>query len=356
MKQTYVGLTAVLVLALMACGPSRPTPDAGKGGGAGGGATGGSATGGGTGGGATGGGATGGGATGGGTGGGGGAVSTTIAGAKNLVFPAHIQLTGVVVTAVSSNNQSNSATCGGGWYADFWVADSSHPQDGLFVSKFCTDLPLDFQPQLGDKLDIDGYIGFAKNYNDRDGYRVVVKEQYDFLPPAQRPGDKLIITKTGSMAPLADNQVSPGFGDAQGGAVKANKEYGSARVHIPGPLSITNASPPAFQRISAKPGDNVYFGFEVSGGVLVNNYKTYRSFGDGGVPGCDWRAVVLDGGTVSFPSGISGVWDTYTHAPCGDGGVSSSCRTNKGYVPGTPDANFTYVLYPQDCTNDLVGQ
>ena len=111
MKQTYVALTAVLVLALMACGPSRPVPDAGKGGGSGG-ATGGS-TGGGSGGGATGG-STGGssgggtgGATGGGTGGSGGATATTISGAKALVYPAHVKLTGVVVTSVSSNTQSN---------------------------------------------------------------------------------------------------------------------------------------------------------------------------------------------------------------------------------------------------------
>lgn len=92
----------------------------------------------------------------------------------------------------------------------------------------------------------------------------------------------------------------------------------------------------------------------------MNNYKTYRGFGDGGV-GCDWRAVAGDGGTVTFPNGVSGIWDTYAHAPCVDGGTASGCFATKAFVPGTVGAdggavNYTYVLYPMDCANDLAGQ
>jgi hypothetical protein len=117
---------------------------------------------------------------------------------------------------------------------------------------------------------------------------------------------------------------------------------------------LTNANPSALKRISASANDSVHFGFEVTGGVLVNNYKTYGSTQDGGTKRCDWRALANDGGTVRFPNGIRGVWDTFTHAPCADGGTSSSCFRDAGVVPGT-DQTHTYVLYPQDCDQDLAG-
>jgi hypothetical protein len=92
--------------------------------------------------------------------------------------------------------------------------------------------------------------------------------------------------------------------------------------------------------------------------VLVSNYKTFGVTLDGGSSRCDWRNVVTDGGTVSFPNGIRGVWDTYSYVPCtdggftfADGGTSTDCT---GYVPGTAN-NYTYILYPQDCATDLPG-
>jgi hypothetical protein len=104
------------------------------------------------------------------------------------------------------------------------------------------------------------------------------------------------------------------------------------------------------------------FGFEVTGGILVNNFATFDAqFSDGGsLLRCDWRQIALDAGvgrTVTFPNGISGVWDTYSHASCRDGGVSCSdglVNRNAGIVPDTTN-DFTYVLYPTDCA-DLRGQ
>jgi len=51
-----------------------------------------------------------------------------------------------------------------------------------------------------------------------------------------------------------------------GGSVKANPDFASVRVYVPGPLSITNPSPAAFKRVSANASDSTYFGFEVTAG------------------------------------------------------------------------------------------
>jgi hypothetical protein len=102
----------------------------------------------------------------------------------------------------------------------------------------------------------------------------------------------------------------------------------------------------------------------VTGGLLVSNRNTFGSSPtDGGPARCDWQALVRnDGGTVTFPEGIRGVWDTYSFAPCADGGTDVlGCFRNEGRVPGTeqPDGGynrFTHVLIPQNCDQDLVGE
>ncbi len=105
----------------------------------------------------------------------------------------------------------------------------------------------------------------------------------------------------------------------------------------------------------------------MTGGILVNNFATFGNYPDGG-PRCDWRAIAsgLDAGTfdggggtyVNFPNGITGVWDTYSHAPClGGNGVCSSTGTGgrpDGSVPFTNNSQ-TYVLYPTECA-ELQGQ
>ena len=80
-----------------------------------------------------------------------------------------------------------------------------------------------------------------------------------------------------------------------------------------------------------------------SGGALISNQSTYFN--------CDWRGSAhYDGGTIIFPNGITGIWDTYTHAPCADGGVDSACFRNSGSVPGTAN-DYTYALFPRDCSD-----
>jgi hypothetical protein len=264
----------------------------------------------------------------------------------------HVTVQGVVVTEISRIDDRNTA----GITADFWVADPASPQNGIFVQKFRDDPENNYRPAVGDVLTITGFFQNKSRFNDREGYRKVLKNNFDV-----RGGGAivpLVITRTGTQAAPADVPVSidAGFGNADGGTARANIELLGARVHIAGPLTLTNPNPMAFKRLSALAGDTVHYGFEVSGGVLVNNNSTFgTSPTDGGTPRCDWRARVNeDAGTVTFPNGIRGVWDTFTHAPCMDGGTNTfSCFNDAGVIPGTSN-NWTSVLYPEDC-DDLQG-
>jgi hypothetical protein len=284
----------------------------------------------------------------------GGAWTVTIEDLRGPAVPygTKVLLQDVVVTAVSFEVQADGGTYNGMWRSEFWVTDPARPEQGMWVRKFYTDPPETDRVAIGDKLTIEGWFGTEAKHVDRHGYRRGLKSQFDFLPPAERPGAPMVIVKTAQVAAPADNPVTAGqFGDAQGGAVKANVESAGARVHVQGPVEITDPSPLAFKRISANANDPVYFGFEISGGILVNNYKTFSASG-----GCAWRDVALDAGTgqkVVFQGGVKGVWDTFTHAPCADGGTAFNCFREEGRVPGA-DAGFTMVLYPQSC-DDFVG-
>ncbi len=301
----------------------------------------------------------------------------TVAAAKAIKFPGLVNLKGVVVTAVAFASRSNSmgADCKGtnskGTTAEFWVADPNNAQAGIYVTKFRCDTTVDYMPVVGDVLDLTGYIGIESKFTDREAFRWLVKQQYDFLSPKPRPAageaeactaanscQPLVITLKSQGAALPDNMVTATFGD--NGAIRANPTYAGARVKMAGPVSISNASPAAMRRISLVPGDNRYFGFQLSNGVLVNNYRTYATFApdgglleDGGTSTCDFRLVVLDGGALSFAS-IAGMWDSYSHAVCADGGVDFGCfKAGGGSVPGT-DAGYTYVLYPMNCADFVV--
>ena len=367
----------IAALLATACG-GRVQPDAGTGGGSvgggfvaqGGGATGmgggnqggGSAVGGGNQGGGSA--AVGGGSQGGGAGGGSAAViDVTIAQSKRQMFcTQRLRLTGVVVTAV--DNASLGAQ--GDYTTTFWVADPANPTNGIYVSKFYTDTPGPYAPTIGDVLTIEGYLGTDSKFTDRTAYRFLIKSQFGC---GTGFNGVLAITKTGTMAALADNTAPSGFGgNADGGSLKADTELAGTRVYIPGPLTISDTSPVELKRISLRPNDDTFFGFKITGaavgpgGVLVDNYKTFgTSPTDGGAARCDWRARLVSGdaGTVVFPNGIRGVWDSYAHAPCEDGGTNLfNCKPNfAAYVPGTtPDANYTNVMYPLDCANDLAGE
>jgi hypothetical protein len=265
----------------------------------------------------------------------------------------------------------------GDYITQFWVVDPCFPKEGIWVDKYYQDAPTKYAPAVGDELTVQGLfrhinpIGSDVNSgtaskgqeNTRDAYRAAIKSSFQIGDP--NITGSLVITKTGTATVPADVTVPAGFGDANGGAAQPNPEYGGARVHIPGPLTITNANPPALKQRPDDPANTVHLGFEVTGGVLVSNYKTFGTTLDGGTPRCDWRNVVNDGGTVSFPNGIRGVWDTYTYVGCEDGGFTnpndggtySSCSysfRDAGAVPGT-DNPYTFIVYPQDCATDLPG-
>jgi hypothetical protein len=386
-------MSAAVVLAV-GCGGRTTTPDAGcvgitcptggsggfgggttgggtGGGNQGGGSGGGMTTGGGTGGGMTTGGGTGGGTTGGGTGTGGGGQTgpaTTIAAAKSSTYPAKVDLQGVVVTAVSFARRSNSSTlCAGtsspGVTADFWIADPASPEQGIFVSKFRCDGDVDYFPVVGDVLNIKGVIGFESGFSQRTGFRTLIQSEFDYIPnrpsgyvcaeTSTPPCEALVIAKTGTMSPLAPVMQPTTFGG--NGAIKSDQALKGARIRIAGPLTVANINVEALHRQSALgAADTRYYGFELSNGVLVNDFRIFDGAGleDGGVSRCDVRFAVGDGGTVTFTNGIVGVWDTYTFAACADGGTDVfNCFATRGTVPGTPDANYTNVLYPTDCAD-----
>jgi hypothetical protein len=281
-----------------------------------------------------------------------------------------VTLQNVVVVGVDDTTRGNQ----GDYISQFWVVDPCFKNEGLWVDKFYTDAPTTYDPKIGDELTIQGVfrrinaIGSDVNASNserqvktRNAHRPSLKSAFG-LPNVS---GNLVITKTGTVAVPADTTVPAGFGNANGGAAVPNPEYGGSRVHIPGPVSITNANPTALKQRPENPESNVYLGFEVTGGVLVSNYKTFGETFDGGTPRCDWRNVVNDGGSVSFPNGIRGVWDTYSHVPCADGGFTnpadggtfSSCTfsyRDAGVVPGTNNP-YTYILYAQDCPTDLPG-
>ena len=356
---------AVAVLSVsVACGPRGST---GGGGGTGGssagggtGTGGGPGTGGGTG---IGGGAGGGTGTGGGAGGGNSFVydgGTTISAIKGAPFCSEkVTLKNVVITAISNNLKGNA----GDWSIQFWVAEPGNPKQGIYVDKFFTDpsVPAQYEFKVGDLVNIEGYTFRQSQFVDRVAYRLTLKSQRNCRMPDNtfyNPAAPVTVTLVDAGTVPAAPMVPAGFGDSMMGNNRPNPDFASARVFVPGPLKITNPNPSAFKRLSLDTTDTTFLGFEVTGGILVNNFNTFdRTHSDGGVTvRCDYRRMVLDGGSVVFPNGITAVWDTYAHASCEDGGTSCTGindRRNKAIVPGTTN-DYTYVLYPADCT-ELVG-
>ncbi len=279
-------------------------------------------------------------------------VPSDIASARAADFPAYVSLKGVVVSAVyfAAPSQSTGDDCADtgtkGVNASFWVVDPSHPKDGLFVTKFRCDVPSDYSPTVGDVLDLTGYVGREVPYADREAYRVELKDQYDFLvtKPATctlqstPPCTPLAIVKQGTASPPTGYPAFSVLGELQ-----ARPDLLGARITLSGALYISSATPLALKRTSALPNDQHYYGFQLPTGALINDSHT-RALG------CDYRAQALDGGGLVTFTSITGVWDTYSNAPCADGGVAGICFRNAGFVPGT-DAGYTHVLYPITCAD-----
>jgi hypothetical protein len=381
-----IALTSAVAIALATgCSGGRPDPD----GGSGGGATGGgncapfcAGSGGGTGGGSGVGGGTGGGSgVGGGSGGGsgvGGGSSTFDAGqilkAKQTGFcSVLVQLRGVVVVAVQNTTRQN------GMATDpvrqnFWVVEPSNPRQGLYVFKDYADTVggmVNEPVAVGDVLNLDGFMVSTFNNSGIN----LGGEAYRYSMQDNCPGTTpLAILRTATGMPLPDLMTPDPFGvNPDGGKPKGItvsdqrfiQNIQGVRVHIPGPLTLSNPRPAEMVRINDNPATGTVFGFEVSGasipaGVLVRNSFTF-ALSDGGAgngsgnPPCDYRQMVEDGGrTVTFPNGIHGVWDTWSQTPCYNG--TTSCQFNArdaGRIPGL-EVNYTFTVFPLDC-NDLAG-
>jgi hypothetical protein len=270
-----------------------------------------------------------------------------------------VRVQGVIVHSIESTFVDSAD--GGSSRAMFWVADPARATDGIYVRKGLGDTfagrPASFLPEVGDVLDIEGSFQAASPFRDRTGYR----RQLGSEDAVQEPQRVMQLTVVRRQQALPDAvAVDAGVLDAKGGTLAAGGQYAGARLHLPWPLVITNPSPAALERTNST-GAQSFAGFEVTGGVLVSDFKT-SAIGstDGGTGTCDWRAIALaaeaQGKKVEFPNGITGVWDTYTYAACENGTLRSDCNPRKpGTIPGTDGGSeSTLVLYPLDCS-DLQG-
>lgn len=261
--------------------------------------------------------------------------TVTLAELASLPLCTHVRINNVVIHTL--NRQSVSGT---DWSSEFWVTDGS--DGGAYVNKFRADPPTTYAGDAGDLLTLDGFLTKFSASTDGRGYRPYIGDLY---PGTGTPRLNITVLGTAPIPPPASIDAGD-FGNAVGGTVQANPEAAGTLVHINGPLTITNSLPPAFRRFSYDAGvlvESSPGGFEVTGGILVNDSRTFRT--------CDWRSAADAGSTVTFPNGITGVWDTYTHQPfCNP---FPACATF-GAVPGA-DASYTYVLYPRDCVSDLDG-
>jgi hypothetical protein len=263
-------------------------------------------------------------------------------------FGSHFAVSGVVVTDVSYSDANNT---------EFWVTDPNDPISGIWVHLRSSDtLSGATSIAVGQTMDIDGFFS-SESKKDTHGFarRYVLANNYaGSTSPDNRPMT-VTVTATGATLPPANTVDTGCFGDNQDGHAYMPQyamPFGGTRVHVNGPVSITSAEPVAMTRL-ADDGGTLYVagynGFEVTGGILVDDFATYKA--DGGE--CDWAGAVKDGGTVTFPDGLDGVWDTYAFAIYGSA---------DGYVPNSdsvyPDGgqnSYFWALYPQNC-GDLPGQ
>ncbi|NNB99880.1 hypothetical protein HJC10_35535 [Corallococcus exiguus] len=281
-----------------------------------------------------------------------GPTANQIAATRKVSFGTKATLRDVVVSGIHYEKLSDQGN--GSWRSYFWVTDPAAPKEGLFIHKFYTDTPDAYHPQLGDTVDIVGYFGTEPNNSPFTGRRHhLANQQTPAVPLAITP--KLTDAGTANLPPA--NEVTVDELTASLAAAQNSAAYLGTRVHLAGPLTLTNPQPSQLQRLDNEDAGTLFYGFEVTGGILVYHDKT-RDRSDGGL-GCDYQKAALDGGSVTFPNGITGVWDTYTFAGCINGSSNiTSCGTGgndrDSGVPGT-DQRYTYTIIPQGC-EDLPGE
>ncbi|MGE6759191.1 hypothetical protein ACQKGO_14310 [Corallococcus interemptor] len=276
-------------------------------------------------------------------------TANQIAATRKLSFGTKATLRDVVITGVHYEKLGTSSE----WRSYFWVTDPAFPKEGLFIHKFYSDTPNTYHPQVGDTVDIAGYFGTEANFEPFTGRRHRLANQREpAVPLAITPK----VTDAGTANLPAANEVTVADLEASLAAAQNSAAYLGTRVHLAGPLTLTNAQPTQLQRLDNEDAGTIHYGFEVTGGILVYHDKTRDRSGDGGTR-CDYQKAALDGGAVTFPNGISGVWDTYTFAGCTNGSSDiTGCGNNDrdSGVPGT-DLRYTYTIIPQGC-EDLPGQ
>jgi hypothetical protein len=286
----------------------------------------------------------------------------------------YLELENVVVVGIDE-----AYTDSNGVRRNFWVADAADPQIGIWVHFRGTDTwinetgdEIDTEAEsferivLGDVINIKAKLDQQPGYNTRDGRRWMLTNHFKNGQGVILPVEVALQSRGTGEAP-SPVTVPVCFGDANDGYNRPGQRHVGMRVHIPGPLELINASPVAFSNPSKEgwyengQSAETVFGFELSGGILVNDYKLYDLEGE---ERCDWRKKAIEaaaeGKKVVFPNGITGVWENYTHAPCN----VVDCKTNYwGGVPGTydfcteepDDGNYyTNVLFPQSC-DDVVA-
>ncbi|NOK22430.1 hypothetical protein [Corallococcus carmarthensis] len=283
-----------------------------------------------------------------------GPTANQIAATRKLSFGTKATLRNVVVSGVHYEKLSDQGN--GSWRSYFWVTDPAAPKEGLFIHKFYTDTPDAYHPQIGDTVDIEGFFGTEPNYSPFTGRRHhLANQQTPAVPLAITPKT----TDAGTANLPAANEVTAEELQASLAAAQNSAAYLGTRVHLAGPLTLTNPQPTQLQRLDNEDAGTLYYGFEVTGGILVYHDKTRsRTLSDGGTfEGCDFQKAALDGGAVTFPTGITGVWDTYTFAACTNGSSDITGCGNNDRDSGVPGTNlrYTYTIIPQGC-EDLPGE
>lgn len=284
-------------------------------------------------------------------------------------YGSHVSIEGAVVQTVSY-------VASDGGTSQFWIVDPNDPTTGFWVYHRGTDTA--YVPVAGDVVNVDGFLNSDPKYYEPDGYRYNLGNLFS----GGTVQKVLDVEKTGSGTVPADNIADSGCTfDAQEGAryfPQTQQAFAGTRLHIAGPLTLTNPNPVALGnvRLEQDGGATItsYRGFEVTGGILVATSNTYNADGGFGDQNgrCDWAELARADAGVTFPDGISGVWDTFTNTVC-DVQASGECNSYapNGYIPNptTPfptrasdggvvlpngNENYTFVLYPQDCA-DLPG-
>jgi len=265
------------------------------------------------------------------------------------------------------------------------AADAGGP--GVMVHKYFNDNPRDYSPQKGDLLKVTGF--HYENYVTRNGqqhtthrfgYRREVGGQFY----ADGGSGKLQIVYLDDKRPVHTLLIeNPEEFSADGGTAAPHDELRGARVHFPGPVSITDPTPtfmirynndltqPEGQQYFVDTSREYYEGYVLSNGVVVADAFIRGKFDDLDSDGvkdpdeqfsCNFRLKAAEasvGSQVVFPEGVSGVWDSYTMVPfytCAGGAQFYTC-TEPGYIPSEDGGYLSdriNVLWPTHC-DDLDG-